>query len=120
MYRDRNKRSSRSRSRKRKRSRERNREPLKRDNNDLKHNHESRREYKRSNSTEKNQEVDLESSKPNFELSGRLAEETNTINGVIVNYNEPPESHKPDKKWRLYIFKGDEQIGKIINNLKIY
>ncbi|ORE12161.1 SMAD/FHA domain-containing protein [Rhizopus microsporus var. microsporus] len=47
---------------------------------------------------------------PNFGLSGKLAAETNTVKGVELKYNEPPEAAKPDKKWRLYVFKKDEQI----------
>ncbi|KAK9767869.1 hypothetical protein K7432_001975 [Basidiobolus ranarum] len=48
--------------------------------------------------------------KPNFGLSGKLAAETNTYNGVVVKYNEPPEARNPTKKWRLYVFKGKEQV----------
>ncbi|KAF9201859.1 hypothetical protein BGZ49_007940 [Haplosporangium sp. Z 27] len=49
--------------------------------------------------------------KPNFGLSGALAEETNTTaNGTVLKYNEPPEARKPRQKWRLYVFKGDKEI----------
>ncbi|CAG8509281.1 6678_t:CDS:2 [Ambispora leptoticha] len=48
--------------------------------------------------------------KPNFGLSGKLAAETNTFNGVVLKYHEPPEARKPAEKWRLYVFKGDEQV----------
>ncbi|KAF9425188.1 hypothetical protein BGZ94_007758 [Podila epigama] len=49
--------------------------------------------------------------KPNFELSGSLAAETNTTaNGTLLKYNEPPEARKPSQKWRLYVFKGDKEI----------
>jgi len=52
--------------------------------------------------------------KPNFGLSGSLAAETNTTaSGAILKYNEPPEARKPSQKWRLYVFKGDKEIGKI-------
>ncbi|XP_033106972.1 smad nuclear-interacting protein 1-like [Anneissia japonica] len=47
---------------------------------------------------------------PDFKLSGKLAEETNTFRGVVIKYNEPPEARKPKKKWRLYVFKGQEQL----------
>ncbi|KAI7887467.1 SMAD/FHA domain-containing protein [Lichtheimia hyalospora FSU 10163] len=47
---------------------------------------------------------------PNFGLSGKLAAETNTVKGVELKYNEPPEAAKPTLKWRLYVFKGSEQI----------
>ena len=42
---------------------------------------------------------------PNFGLSGKLAEETNTVRGVVLLHTEPPEARKPTLKWRLYIFK---------------
>jgi smad nuclear-interacting protein 1 len=51
--------------------------------------------------------------KPNFGLSGSLAAETNTTaNGTLLKYNEPPEARKPSQRWRLYVFKGDKEIGK--------
>ncbi|WWC71976.1 uncharacterized protein I206_105935 [Kwoniella pini CBS 10737] len=52
----------------------------------------------------------VEPEKPNFGNSGLLAKETNTIKGVEVKYNEPPEARKPTKNWRLYVFKGSEQV----------
>lgn len=42
---------------------------------------------------------------PDFGLSGALAAETNTVDGVVLKYSEPPEANLPSKKWRLYIFK---------------
>ncbi|ORY33481.1 SMAD/FHA domain-containing protein [Naematelia encephala] len=48
--------------------------------------------------------------KPNFGHSGLLAKETNTVKGVEMKYNEPPEARKPLKNWRLYVFKGKEQL----------
>ncbi|WVR00247.1 hypothetical protein IAU59_007389 [Kwoniella sp. CBS 9459] len=51
-----------------------------------------------------------EPEKPNFSASGLLAKETNTVKGVEVKYNEPPEARKPTKNWRLYVFKGTEQV----------
>jgi len=48
--------------------------------------------------------------KPNFGLSGKLTEETNTYKGVVIKYNEPQEARKPRKKWRLYPFKGDDAL----------
>lgn len=50
-----------------------------------------------------------EPEKPNFELSGKLAAESNHINGIPLKYYEPSEAHKPDKLWQLYVFKNDEQ-----------
>ena len=48
--------------------------------------------------------------KPNFSLSGKLAEDTNTYKGVVIKYNEPAEARMPKKRWRLYPFKGDESL----------
>ena len=48
--------------------------------------------------------------KPNFGLSGKLSEDTNTYKGVVIRYNEPPEARKPKKRWRLYPFKGDAAL----------
>jgi len=47
---------------------------------------------------------------PNFELSGKLTEDTNTFKGVVIKYNEPEEARKPKKRWRLYPFKNDEPL----------
>lgn len=35
---------------------------------------------------------------PDFGLSGKLAEESNTKNGVVMVYNEPAEARKPNKR----------------------
>merc|ERR1711894_675459 len=43
-------------------------------------------------------------------LSGKLLEETNTVNGVVVKYSEPTEARKPKTRWRLYVFKGNEEL----------
>lgn len=50
------------------------------------------------------------STEPNYNLSGALAKDTNTFKGVVIKYNEPPETHKPDQRWLLYPFKGDESF----------
>ncbi|KAJ2559240.1 hypothetical protein EV175_000437 [Coemansia sp. RSA 1933] len=48
---------------------------------------------------------------PEFGLSGRLAAETNTVNGVVLKYSEPPEARRPgNTKWRIYVFKDDKDI----------
>ncbi|TKA54422.1 hypothetical protein B0A53_03115 [Rhodotorula sp. CCFEE 5036] len=47
---------------------------------------------------------------PDFKPSGALAAETNTLNGVVLKYAEPPEARKPVRNWRLYVFKGKEQV----------
>lgn len=48
--------------------------------------------------------------KPSFELSGKLAEETNRVKGVTLLFTEPPEARKPDIRWRLYVFKASEVL----------
>lgn len=51
--------------------------------------------------------------KPNFGLSGALAkdEKTGNIkNGVVLKYSEPSEAIMPDKRWRLYVYKGKELV----------
>jgi hypothetical protein len=45
-----------------------------------------------------------------------LAAATNTVRkadgtSTLLKYNEPPEARKPLVGWRLYVFKGDEQVG---------
>jgi smad nuclear-interacting protein 1 len=46
-----------------------------------------------------------------------LAAETNAVKltdgtSTILKYNEPPEARKPTLGWRLYVFKGSEQVGR--------
>ncbi|TFK27968.1 SMAD/FHA domain-containing protein [Coprinopsis marcescibilis] len=53
--------------------------------------------------------------KPNFKPSGLLAAETNTVKAsdgtsTVLKYNEPPEARKPTQGWRLYVFKGKEEL----------
>ncbi|XP_011637651.1 smad nuclear-interacting protein 1 [Pogonomyrmex barbatus] len=48
--------------------------------------------------------------KPNFELSGKLTEDMNTVNGVIIKYSEPQDAKKPKRRWRLYPFKGEKAL----------
>ncbi|KAF8073590.1 SMAD/FHA domain-containing protein [Lyophyllum atratum] len=57
----------------------------------------------------------VDKAKPNFKPSGLLAAETNTVktadgNSTVLKYNEPPEARKPTVGWRLYVFKGKEQV----------
>ncbi|URE23971.1 FHA, partial [Musa troglodytarum] len=51
-----------------------------------------------------------EKQKPSFELSGKLAEETNRVRGVTLLFSEPPDARKPDVRWRLYVFKAGEVL----------
>lgn len=54
--------------------------------------------------------------KPNFGASGLLAADTKTVQAAdgsktVLKYHEPPEARKPLIGWRLYVFKGSEQVG---------
>ncbi|KAM3720392.1 Smad nuclear-interacting protein [Dirofilaria immitis] len=66
-------------------------------------------EYLRNDHDSK-EKAKIEKEKPNFEPSGKLAEDTNTYRGVVIKYNEPSDAHKPKLRWRLYPFKGDEAL----------
>lgn len=51
--------------------------------------------------------------KPDFGLSGALAKDDRTgnmRNGVLLQFTESMDAAVPDKKWRLYVFKGDETV----------
>ena len=48
--------------------------------------------------------------KPNYGLSGDLARDTNTSSGVVLKYTEPLEARPPALRYRLYVFKGPEQL----------
>lgn len=57
--------------------------------------------------------------KPNFTPSGLLAAATKSIKHAdgtttVLKYHEPPEARKPTVGWRLYVFKGKEQVGEIL------
>ncbi|KAJ2851537.1 hypothetical protein IWW36_001021 [Coemansia brasiliensis] len=48
---------------------------------------------------------------PDFRLSGKLAAETNTVNGVELKYTEPAEARRPaGVHWRIYVFKDGKDI----------
>jgi len=51
-----------------------------------------------------------EPEKPNMSVSGKLLEDTNVFNGVVIKYSEPEEARKPKRRWRFYVFKGQEQM----------
>lgn len=48
--------------------------------------------------------------KPDFGLSGKLTEDANTVNGVVIKYSEPQDARKPARRWRLYPFKGEKAL----------
>ncbi|GBM68367.1 Smad nuclear interacting protein 1 [Araneus ventricosus] len=62
------------------------------------------------NSSAETKKPEKPKEKPNFATSGKLAEDTNMYNGVVIKYNEPAEARKPKKRWRLYPFKGDTNL----------
>lgn len=71
---------------------------------------------RRRSPTPDHQSPEEEVGKPNLELSGKLAAETNVVTGgVVLKFNEPPEARLPETRWRLYIFKNDELLGLCIN-----
>ena len=47
---------------------------------------------------------------PNYATTGKLAEDSNAVNGVVIKWSEPPDAAKPTKRWRLYVFKGKEAL----------
>ncbi|KAK0187935.1 SMAD/FHA domain-containing protein [Armillaria mellea] len=71
---------------------------------------------RRRRSGSKSRSASPPKAKPNFGASGLLAAETNTVksidgkNSTVLKYNEPPEARKPVLGWRLYVFKGSEQV----------
>ncbi|KAB1200033.1 FHA domain-containing protein DDL [Morella rubra] len=61
-----------------------------------------------------------ETQKPSFELSGKLAAETNRVRGVTLLFTEPPDARKPSVRWRMYVFKAGEVLNgekQIVENL---
>ncbi|KAI7827779.1 SMAD/FHA domain-containing protein [Kickxella alabastrina] len=56
------------------------------------------------------EDTDAVATSANFGLSGKLAAETNTVNGVVLKYSEPAEARKPSGHWRIYVFKDGKDI----------
>ncbi|KRX01525.1 SMAD/FHA domain [Pseudocohnilembus persalinus] len=48
--------------------------------------------------------------KPNYEATGLLAAEQNTVNGAVLKFTEPQDAAEPTEKWRLYCYKGAEEL----------
>ncbi|KAI1789637.1 SMAD/FHA domain-containing protein, partial [Ganoderma leucocontextum] len=68
----------------------------------------------RSRSRSRSQAAE-DKAKPNFGNSGLLAAATKTVQHgdgtkTVLKYHEPPEARKPAVGWRLYVFKGKEQV----------
>jgi smad nuclear-interacting protein 1 len=59
----------------------------------------------------------VEKEKPNYEPTGLLAKEANTVAGTttVLKYHEPPEARKPpsSQQWRIYVFKGKQLLDTI-------
>ena len=73
-----------------------------------------KQEAKDANDGEEEEVQEVE--KPNFGLTGVLAKDQTTgnmRNGVVVKFSEPPEARQPTRRYRLYVFKGDENIGRL-------
>ena len=125
---------SRSRSRDRSRSRERHRDRGDRRDRDRGHKDRDRREKRdkdryrdkeekpiqnesemyglRVNDVKKedNKEEVKEKEGINLGLSGALTADVNTFNGIVIKYAEPPEARLPKRRWRFYVFKGEEVL----------
>ncbi|EZA49766.1 hypothetical protein DMN91_003350 [Ooceraea biroi] len=67
-------------------------------------------EWGKSSAKGENKPKPQEKEKPNFELSGKLTEDANTVNGVVIKYSEPQDARKPKRRWRLYPFKGEKAL----------
>jgi len=52
----------------------------------------------------------VQKEQPNFGLSGALLKDSNMYRGVVIKYNEPIEARKPKRRWRLYVFKGEQEL----------
>jgi smad nuclear-interacting protein 1 len=66
------------------------------------------------NGEEKKDEPEIKKEKPDFSLSGKLQQAAMPErNGVKLKWMEPPDAVKPNRRWRLYPFKGDETLDPI-------
>lgn len=65
---------------------------------------------KRDPKDEKDKKNPLDKEKPNFALSGKLTEDRNSVNGVVIKYSEPGDARKPKRRWRLYPYKGEKEL----------
>lgn len=64
----------------------------------------------------------VEVEKPNFGLTGALAKDQTTgnmQNGVVLKFSEPSEARQPTRRYRLYVFKGDKNIGALLAALML-
>ena len=56
----------------------------------------------------------------NLGLSGALTKDVNTFNGIVIKYAEPPEARVPKRRWRFYVFKGEQNFISSQNKLGIF
>lgn len=68
----------------------------------------SSHQWGKAEEKQKSNEEPVEKEQPNFGLSGALLKDTNTYKGVVIKYSEPLEARKPRRRWRLYVFKGEQ------------
>jgi smad nuclear-interacting protein 1 len=71
---------------------------------------ESNYEWGKKDIKEDPDEPEIEKEAPNFGLSGKLTEETNKVNGIVIKYAEPEEAKIPKRRWRFYPFKGEKGL----------
>jgi smad nuclear-interacting protein 1 len=69
---------------------------------------------------DKQKEAPVEKEKPNFSVSGALLKDTNTYKGFVIKYSEPIEARKPKRRWRLYVFKGEQVIETENSSINLY
>jgi smad nuclear-interacting protein 1 len=60
------------------------------------------------------EEKDQKKEEPCFEVSGILAEYSNSVKGVVLKFTEPLDAAVPgkDEQWKVYPFKGEQSLGK--------
>lgn len=51
---------------------------------------------------------------PNYGLSGKLAAESNTKQGVVLKYQEPSDAAVPNVGWRLFIYEAKDERDMLI------
>ncbi|MES1902711.1 MAG: Smad nuclear-interacting protein 1, partial [Paramarteilia canceri] len=64
------------------------------------------------NTKKPSEEIKVE--EPNFGRSGKLLEDTNLVNGVVLKYSEPKDSAMPDLNWKLFPFKENKSILQVL------
>ena len=55
----------------------------------------------------------VEKEEANFGLTGNLMEDEDTgavVNGVKLKWSQPLDSRRPTRRWRMYVFKGSNQL----------